>query len=151
VQNKRRLSSSRLHDDVTFGLYTWHCLNSTRVRLFNLQTTSFVEFRRWHSYPPEESSLRVVHLGYVLKPFTLERSRAAASSHHGLSCPEGVWHNMSRQSMLALPTKCEPCAQAWHAASDVMPHWTCCHNQAHKVDRARPAEWDVHAGCVAAL
>jgi len=91
VKNKKRLDSLRLHDDVTFGLFAWHCLNGTRLRLLDLQPTSFVEFRRWHSYPPYRSAIRVVHLGYVLKPahlgYALQlaqlRPHAAASPKAG--------------------------------------------------------------------
>ena len=164
VKNKRRLASQRLHDDVTFGLFTWHCLNATRLRLLDLSSTSFVEFRRWHSYPPDRAAVRVVHLGYVLKPAHIARARLRAAEPAAgtvdavprsgpvrISCPDSVWANMSRQSSTPLPVSCASCSYAWGAASDVQPAWTCCQNTHSRLDLGRPASWVSVDGCAAAL
>ena len=163
VKNKRRLASQRLHDDVTFGLFAWHCLNSTALRLLDLKTTSFVEFRRWHSYPPESAAIRVVHLGYVLKPahiarFLARRTESTAGPDlqqigpaRKSTCPDSVWANLSMQSNMPLSVSCGPCSDAWGAASDVQPAWTCCQNAQSRLELGRPASWVSGDGCIATL
>ena len=140
VTNHRRLRDYRIHDDVSFGLFAWKCLNATPIKVVDIGSQhSFVEYRRWHTYPKEAAALRVVHMGYVLKPSYLQwhvRSNGSAT------CADRTWANVSSQPVAPLPVACGNCAKQWRAPSHMQPLWTCCSNRAPRLKTlVRAAGW----------
>jgi len=134
--------NTRILDDVSFGLFTWKCLNATPIKVVDIGSQhAFIEYRRWHTYPNETAALRVVHMGYVLKPSYLKWYNGSAT------CADRVWAKTAHgrlQPVVPLPIACGNCAKQWEAPSHMQPLWTCCSNRAPRLKtlvRAAPAGW----------